>query len=179
MSSCLSCNKPLSLAESVQRGMGPVCAARADRDASGSDSDAVDLPFDFERKDIVCSYVDGVAHFNIYQVFRHHSPSGMSWGYAGSGCSDFALNILEHFCREFEKPKIKLWDKQKVCPTSWNLHIRFKDEFVAVLPKTGGTIKGDDIRQWLCDKTYGRMRWPGIGPTFIETAPDGIEVDWL
>lgn len=126
--SCICCNKPLSVPSSQTRGMGPICAAKkaAEFNEDGS-NDRVDLPFDPATKDIVCERREDGLHFNIYQVFKHHSPTGFEWGYGGSGPADFALNILELFCRERgEKPTVKLWDGNKVSQLAWNLHQPFK-----------------------------------------------------
>ena len=148
---CLRCNKPLSLAESVTRGMGEVCAARKIRELENEGStDRTDLPFDQQEKDITCERREDGLHFNIYQVFRHHSPTGMEWGYQGSGPADFALNILELFARERgEKPTVRLWDGNKITWTAWNLHHKFKRSAIFDLPRLGGTIRGKDIRRWL------------------------------
>lgn len=66
----------------------------------------------------------------------------------GSGPSDFALNILEHFVRDFEEPTIKCWNG-KCCRTSWDLHHDFKRDFLCDIPPEGGEIKGSEIRRWL------------------------------
>jgi hypothetical protein len=155
-STCLSCNRPLSLAASVMRGLGAICAAKAAADAAAADSgDLVDLPFNPLLKDIVCERRTDGLHFNIYQIFRHHSPTGFEIGYGGSGPADFALNILEIFFRELGyKPEVGIWDKQKVCRGSWALHQQFKEVFVSQLPREGGTIKGSVIRLWIAGKGY-------------------------
>jgi hypothetical protein len=153
---CLACNRPLSLTESVMRGLGAVCAAKADRAAEERGGGKVDLPFNAVSKDITCEVWPDGPHFNIHQVFRHHSPSGMGWGYGGSGPADYALNILELFVREMypsRKPKVKLWDGQKVSWMAWTLHQRFKEAFVAAIPREGGTIRGGDVRAWLEGET--------------------------
>ena len=77
---CLKCNRPLSLETSVMRGMGAICAARQlRRNLQEGIEDKVDLPFDPVAKDIICERREDGCHFNIYQVFRHHSPTGMEW----------------------------------------------------------------------------------------------------
>lgn len=87
------------------------------------------LPF---NGDVVCRRdPDGSKHFNIEQSIILHSPTGMEWGYGGSGPADFALNILARFT-----------DPQ----TAGLLHQAFKWKFIATLPEEGGTIKGEDIR---------------------------------
>lgn len=151
--SCVQCNKPLKVFESVIRGMGPVCAAKvlSDYEKEGID-DCIDLPFHPEHKDIICRRdPDGVKHFNIFQVFRHHSPSGFEWGYGGSGPADFALNIIELFMRERGFPqKVRIWDGNKITRETQMLYQDFKrSRLFGSLPHRGGTIKGDDIRTWI------------------------------
>lgn len=113
-------------------------------------SDRTDLPFDPVTKDIVCERRADGLHFNIFQAFRHHSPTGMEWGYLGSGPADFALNILEIFVRELgEKPEVRLWDGSKITASAWRFHQAFKFSALFDLPREGGVIKGKDIRAWL------------------------------
>ena len=78
------------------------------------------------------------AHTNVPHAIVHHSPTGMEWGYGGSGPADFALNILYLFT-----------DRE----TAFNLHQEFKREFVATMPREGGEIKANIIRDWIYSKT--------------------------
>ncbi|OGS01441.1 MAG: hypothetical protein A2V88_13965 [Elusimicrobia bacterium RBG_16_66_12] len=80
--------------------------------------------------------------FNIPQAIKLHSPTGMEWGYGGSGPADFALNILFHFTgdREFAE----------------RYHQEFKGQFVAGLPESGGRIPGATIKAWI-DLRGGRF----------------------
>jgi hypothetical protein len=85
-------------------GMGPVCrkkfaAANPEKDGATT----ANLPFDDATGDIVCQRDTadrqqmGTVAFNINQAIVYHSPTGMEWGYNGSGPADFALNILNLF----------------------------------------------------------------------------------
>lgn len=160
--SCLCCNRSLSVAESIDRGLGPVCAARKAAIAGRDGIDCVDLPFDPETKNIVFRRDDDGTHFNIYQFIFHHSPTGFEWGYGGSGPADFALNILEMFMRErgqIPAMKIQNWPPDrartegpqmlKITHAAWALHQDFKWEWVATMPREGGTIPGVSIRNWI------------------------------
>ena len=89
------------------------------------------LPFD---GDIVCKRTAQGTQFNIEQAIKYHSPTGMEWGYHGSGPADFALNILAMFT-----------DKK----TAMRLHQEFKRIFVATLPREGGRIKKQDILDFI------------------------------
>lgn len=85
-------------------------------------------------EDIRCWREGEDAHFSIPQEIVFHSPTGMEWGYPGSGPADFALNILARFV-----------DRER----AWDLHQEFKRTFVAPLPLEGGTIRAAEIRAWL------------------------------
>jgi hypothetical protein len=84
--------------------------------------------FVFER-------VDGEARFNFPQRIRYHSPTGMEFGYAGSGPADTALNVLIHFV-----------DGRK----AWALHQDFKRYFISWLTRESRhEISATDIRAWI------------------------------
>ncbi|MBA3712356.1 MAG: hypothetical protein H0W76_07880 [Pyrinomonadaceae bacterium] len=129
--------------------------------------DRYDLPFDSESIDIVCrrEIIEGNAsgenrlgevrrlHFNIRPTVIHHSPSGWEWGYAGSGPSDFALNVLQLFVPGDDKglPSVKCW--RGTCSRfAWLHHIAFKNEFIARLPREGSVIEGATIRAWIAER---------------------------
>jgi hypothetical protein len=76
----------------------------------------------------------GVEH----RVIRH-SPTGMEWGYAGSGPADLALNIL-------------LLAGLDQAEADW-LYQDFKFAYIAPMPHEGGVIKTKEVRAWA-----GRMR---------------------
>jgi len=165
---CQSCNRPLSSTQSLARGLGPDCARKQDRIAEEKDN-AIDLEFDPVRMDIVCKRdEDGTPHFNIYPVIRHHSPDGFEWGYAGSGPTDFALNVLDLFLRhEGYKPNISITNhvikngkrvapfRKKVVYKAIQWRGQFRDRFIATLPKKGGTVTGKRIRNWIHENIGG------------------------
>jgi hypothetical protein len=162
---CICCNREISTPESVQRGFGPICYARKQREferEAAETNDRVDLPFDPETMDILCRRegFEGGGwrnHFNIHQVYKHHSPTGMNWGYGGSGPADFALNILELFMRRRgEKPnrKIRHFDdghvsELPVCAWTLVLYQEFKRDVIAGIDEKGGTISGSFINRWI------------------------------
>lgn len=159
MTRCIRCKHPLTDPVSIKRGMGPDCWALTIGEmlaGSTNDYDIIDLPFDPETRDIICQRdARGQAHFNIPQRVIKHSPTGMEFGYSGSGCADLALNILCLFTR---------------------LHVaeyayqEFKATFVATLPREGGVIRGADVRTWLRDRySDGEYRASLLVPEF-ETA---------
>lgn len=63
-----------------------------------------------------------------------HSPTGLEWGYAGSGPSDMALNILALYTDE---------------DTAMRLHQDFKRAYIVNMPDEGGEITREQIEHWL------------------------------
>jgi hypothetical protein len=65
----------------------------------------------------------------------YHSPTGMEWGYGGSGPSDLARSIL--------------WDFLGQEPAT-SLYQAFKSEVIAALPYERWSLSGAEIAAWLC-----------------------------
>src|SRR3989338_338542 len=123
---CTRCKRQLKNPRSVENGMGPVCYKKflgkmAGRNAANTDS--YNLPWDPETGDIICRVVGGRREFNFQQVHTYHSPTGMAWGYGGSGPADFSLNVLSLFLP---------------IEAAYRFHQDFKWKFVAILPAQGG-----------------------------------------
>lgn len=74
------------------------------------------------------------ARFSIRQRFVRHSPSGMEFGYGGSGPADFALNALA-----------TVTDPE----TAERFYQPFKWAVVASMPREGGVIPYAAIRAWV------------------------------
>lgn len=140
---CSKCGRPLRSSESLAAGMGPVCRGKA---SAAVRATAGQMQMGFAKlpphpdDDIVCRRDDTGPAFSIPQLIVEHSPTGMEWGYGGSGPADFALNILARFT-----------DRE----TAYVLHQEFKREFIVPLPREGGTIRARDIRAWLHRRTEG------------------------
>ena len=98
-------------AEQPQVDDGPVVAVQLRRDAE-------------ERPHII-----GIPH-----TIRRHSPSGMEWGYTGSGPMDLSLNLLNH------------WFGQRVAERNYRL---FCHEVISRVPKAGGFIFKEVTEDWL------------------------------
>ena len=77
--------------------------------------------------------LEGEAHASVPHAARH-SPTGIEWGYGGSGPADLALSVL-----------LALADQQ----TADALYHRFKREVVAAVPDEGGVLRAADIRAWV------------------------------
>jgi hypothetical protein len=82
--------------------------------------------------------VDGEESLLEHRV--HHSPTGFSWGYGGSGPADLARSIL--------------WDFLGNEPAPW-LYQAFKFAYVTRWPQDGNwVLSGEEIRQWLLGEEH-------------------------
>ncbi|MEM0963804.1 MAG: DUF6166 domain-containing protein, partial [Bacteroidota bacterium] len=77
--------------------------------------------------------LEGEAHASIPHAARH-SPTGIEWGYGGSGPADLARSVL-----------LALTDEQ----TANALYHRFSREVVASVPEAGGVLRAADVRRWV------------------------------
>jgi len=79
---------------------------------------------------------------------EHHSPTGMNYGYAGSGPADLALSILDAALPDDDKTAT-IWGRKKVKLTAWLLHQEFKWAYVAKWnPKEVVEITVGEVRAW-------------------------------
>ncbi|OZC01253.1 hypothetical protein BSZ36_18265 [Rubricoccus marinus] len=76
---------------------------------------------------------EGVARASVPHAARH-SPTGIEWGYGGSGPADLALSVLLALVGE---------------RAANALYQRFKHEVVARVPETGGVLRAADVRAWV------------------------------
>jgi len=99
-------------------------------------------------------YEDGQEPYKLRHMIVH-SPSGMAWGYQGSGASDLALSVLADYLGETAAiPAHERYDHAiagAIQETgAWLLHQEFKRDVVAGLPQGHNvTIDGADIEAWL------------------------------
>lgn len=162
---CCRCGRQLTDPKSVKQGIGPICIGHTrGRDAQEENPAMLD-PFNPETMDITCRRdAQGRPIFNIEQRHVSHSPSGMEFGYGGSGPADFALNVLALFLPVQGEPRtewgddggaasapnaVEVWGGTVVSVEAYRLYQQFKEEFIATLPEAGGTIRGSDIRAWI------------------------------
>jgi hypothetical protein len=156
---CRRCGKLLTDPKSVIAGIGPTCAAI---DAVPDERGRKVIVDAFEG-DITCRRDRGMPIFNIEHTHRHHSPSGMEWGYYGSGAADFALNVLALFTPQELINPVDLWDGSTVSKLAWDLHQDFKNDFVGPMNYAGGTITREAIVGWI------ETRLPEPEPQNVET----------
>ena len=76
---------------------------------------------------------EGVARASVPHAARH-SPTGIEWGYGGSGPADLARSVLLALVGERE---------------AGALYQRFKHEVVAAVPEKGGVLRAADVRAWV------------------------------
>jgi hypothetical protein len=88
----------------------------------------------------ICIYNDNAIYkdnkiIDMKINLKNHSPSGLSWGYNGSGCLQAALAILCDFSND-EKFALENY-------------IDFKNEVMCNLPQKDCILKYSDIQQWV------------------------------
>lgn len=104
----------------------------------GGDGAATDVVVPPHPEDVVLWRDEhGVAHASIPHAVRH-SPSGIEWGYGGSGPADLALSVLLAFTDE---------------ATAERLYVRFKDEVIVRLPHEGGVLHAQAVWRWVASRT--------------------------
>ncbi len=102
----------------------------------------------------VIVYEDDCPPYRLPQMIVH-SPSGMAWGYSGSGAADLSLSILADYLGEADTiPPHERYDhaiaRQIGHTRAWMLHQEFKRRFIASLDQGAGwTITGEQIVAWL------------------------------
>jgi len=109
-------------------------------------------------------YEEGQKPYKLRHMIMH-SPSGMSWGYQGSGAADLALSVLADWLGEVAAvPAHERYDHAiagQIQETgAWLLHQEFKRDFVATLPQDRNvTINGVDIETWLEPRRAALDEW--------------------
>ncbi len=156
---CRVCGRRLRDPVSIRRGVGPICLAREKmktiRNRKASSESIGTLPPKFHGF-VMPEDLEKVNPAKVYTAIRgedentitvfdekgtrplkhivYHSPTGMEWGYGGSGPSDLARSILADFAG------IKVVD---------TFYQDFKWDFIAKQPEKGFQISGQEILDWL------------------------------
>lgn len=95
------------------------------------------------RKDgFIIDRVDGEVVTNFPQVVIHHSPTGMEFGYGGSGPADMALNILELTLRaiNYHGDTTPTWDRKGCFELAMQKHQDFKWAWIAPMSRDVGAV---------------------------------------
>jgi hypothetical protein len=131
---CLICKRKLKDVNSIKFGMGPVCRAKRKLEENEKQGELFMVEAIPDFGDVVCSRDEKGITTNVPRRIIRHSPTGFEWGYGGIGPADFALNILSVYIGEQEAK---------------SFYQAFKFKFIATLPHEGGTIKREDILDWI------------------------------
>lgn len=134
MSTCRRCNRPLKRDPWRLLGIGKICSAKEQAEESKQyDINGTYIPYD--GGEIFMERLPGGngIRTNVYQKEVKHSPTGLEFGYGGSGPADMALNILLMFT-----------DRD----TAHNLYQEFKWEFIAK-DNHKIVIRPEQIRQFI------------------------------
>lgn len=139
---CRRCHRALTNKKHQAQGYGPVCIRKLNAQMLKATGDYL-TPF---HGDVVLSRMPGgIKCMNVPHAVVNHSPTGMEWGYGGSGPADLALNILMLFAgQDFAQEHYQ----------------QFKWDMVATVPEQGGTIPGIKIVEWI----QQRLATPPGGP---------------
>lgn len=79
-----------------------------------------------------------------------HSPTGLEFGYGGSGPADTALSILADYFGE--RPTRRQLHRGRLdggSPKCLSYHQDFKWDFISKAPQEGFEICGSEIQEWL------------------------------
>lgn len=155
---CSCCGRPLTDPDSVRAGMGPICRAKRPAEEQSPDQEQIrprywgpltpeDLPARpytkvyFGKREIYGRVVveDAGATYPLQHIV-YHSPTGMEWGYSGSGPSDLARSILA------DVAGIRVAD---------TFYQEFKQAIIASLPQEGFRLPEADVRAWLAAQVGG------------------------
>jgi hypothetical protein len=82
--------------------------------------------------------IGDIAYMEGCQHVVKHSPTGIEWGYGGSGPADLALSILT-------------WAVGEGKALQW--YQDFKWDVILPMPREGGIITKDEVIEWCSHKT--------------------------
>lgn len=91
---------------------------------------------------------DDTVQTNVPHLITHHSPTGFEFGYAGSGPADLALNVTEFVLRDigYEGETMEFGEGTGF-RMSWYIHQQLKWDVIAPLPRWGGEVPYETIKQ--------------------------------
>lgn len=149
---CRMCGRILTNPESIQQGIGPICAGGhfisdpAAEDREFSDNFLTDPPLATGLK---LERDEAGVWTNVVHHCVQHSPSGFEFGYGGSGPADLALNILESLLNllDFTGPRMKCF-KGDCFELAFMLHQQFKWQFISGADDDT-FIAYDILSQWI------------------------------
>ncbi len=84
---------------------------------------------------VTVSDAQGIRALDPRLDLRNHSPTGLEWGYSGSGPAQLALAILANFLNDDELAN--------------SLHQKFKFQVISGLPKANWEIPAETIKTFV------------------------------
>lgn len=97
-------------------------------------------------------FKDGASKRRALKHVVRHSPTGLNWGYAGSGPADLASSILA--------------DMLEVPGVSPRMYQQFKFDMIVGLKSDGFRLPAEDVQQWL-QKRWVNMEHDAIQADFV------------
>jgi hypothetical protein len=96
---------------------------------------------------ITCLRTKRGAEVSIPQRIVKHSPTGMEWGYGGSGPADFALNVLDLWLPRDDRPDVRM-QKGFAKAVAVDCYQAFKADVICRIPRGGGTLTQEIVHEW-------------------------------
>ena len=89
---------------------------------------------------------------NVPHFVTHHSPTGYEFGYRGSGPADLALNTVEYLLhlKGHKGRRIRCFNS-RCFQKAFDLHQKFKNDFIACAPREGNTVPYAMLEKWIGD----------------------------
>lgn len=87
-----------------------------------------------------------IVQANVPRLVVWHSPDGYEIGFGGSGPADLALNILQKFLPGAET---ECNHGTRCSRAAAHLHLLFMRDFLANMPRDGGSIEAKVITAWI------------------------------
>ncbi|GIV35430.1 MAG: hypothetical protein KatS3mg031_2965 [Chitinophagales bacterium] len=130
---CRKCNRPLKREPWRSKGIGKICAAKEAAQSLIKSNNTLYIPYD--GGDVFMERLpNGMIKTNIIHSVVKHSPTGLEFGYGGSGPADAALNILLMFTDS---------------NTAYKHYMKFKWRFLATSSRDMLIIRRDEINEFL------------------------------
>jgi len=160
---CARCRRELANGTSIERGMGPTCAAKAGRRAEiGGElwegQPVLDGVGTLEEVGLVCRRLaDGRLATNVPHVVKHHSLNGFECWDGGSGSAELALNVAHFLLPPTGSHMDRVYGGVVVSNDAARLHQKMKWDLIAMMPESGGRIPIEDLREWIALKLTDRV----------------------
>lgn len=170
MPRCRRCNRELKRDPYAQMGIGRICAAKERNEQGWTETMQFLENFPMLTEGNPVFVHDGAVLFrngnrmghkedgtvarcftNIPNIVGDKYQTGYEWGYAGTGPTYLALNIIENYlCTiNWDGSRVKIGKEGSCFRLSVHLRHAFKEDFLAGMDEHGGTIPYDHIKTWV------------------------------